>query len=300
LHPNAQKKLYGQIDAIAGQKIISTHSPYIAATAMLGQIRNFYKDETVTCGRIKTELLSDEDIRKINRQVINTNGEIFFSRLLVFFEGETEAQALPIFTLKHFGKTAGETGLNFVGVGGYGGYLPFIRFAEAFNIPWLIFSDGEEKAKKSIRNSLKKLYDRNQVDLESIHNVFILDNECDFEGYLLNCGYIEEIKLALTSLHSEDYLEEQIKKTDGTNAKRIKTDETCDACKQNIYKDIIRDYSGDDGFKRALYDCMISQKTQFGPAIAEQIIKSEKDLPPKVIALFGKISAILKIEEAKA
>ena len=29
LHPNAQKKLFRQIDAIAGQKIISTHSPYI-------------------------------------------------------------------------------------------------------------------------------------------------------------------------------------------------------------------------------------------------------------------------------
>jgi putative ATP-dependent endonuclease of OLD family len=42
LHPNAQKQLYSQINSIAGQKIISTHSPYIAAVAELGQIRNFY------------------------------------------------------------------------------------------------------------------------------------------------------------------------------------------------------------------------------------------------------------------
>ncbi len=100
LHPNAQKKLYGQIDAISGQKIISTHSPYIAASAELGQIRNFYKGETVTCGKIDIGSLTDEDIRKINRQVINTRGEIFFSKMIVFFEGETEEQALPIFRPK--------------------------------------------------------------------------------------------------------------------------------------------------------------------------------------------------------
>ena len=299
LHPNAQKKLYGQIDAIAGQKIISTHSPYIAAVAKLGQIRNFYKAETVTCGRIDIDSLTPEDIRKINRQVINTRGEIFFSKVIVFFEGETEEQALPIFARKHFNKTAYEMGLDFVGVGGYGNYLPFLRFAEALKIPWIIFSDGEEEAKMSIQSALKKLYDKSEVDLESISNVFILDNECDFEGYLIDCGYIEEIKLALTNLHSEDYLEEQIKKNDGTKGKRIETDKTCDVCKQSIYTDVLRDYSGDDGFKRALYDCMTSQKAQFGPAIAEQIIQSDKGLPPKVIDLFGKIAAILKMQEVK-
>ena len=300
LHPNAQKKLYEQINAIAGQKIISTHSPYIAATAKLGQIRNFYKDETVTCGKIEIDSLNDEDIRKINRQVINTRGEIFFSKVIVFFEGETEEQALPIFARKHFNKTPVEMGLDFVGVGGSGSYLPFLRFAEALKIPWIIFSDGEENVKKSIWSTLKKLYNTSEVDLESISNVFILDNECDFEGYLINCGYIEEIKLALMNLHSEGYLEEQIKKNDGTKEKRIKTDKTCDVCKQSIYTDVLRDYRGDDGFKRALYDCMTSQKTQFSPAIAEQIIQSDKGLPPKVIDLFGKIAAILKMQEAEA
>lgn len=125
LHPNAQKKLYGQINSIAGQKIISTHSPYIAAAGELKQIRNFYKDDTVHCGKIKTELLTPEDIRKINRQVINTRGEIFFSKLLVFFEGETEEQALPIFAQNYFGKSPVEMVIDFVGVGGYKSYLLF-------------------------------------------------------------------------------------------------------------------------------------------------------------------------------
>ena len=300
LHPNAQKKLFGQIDAISGQKIIATHSPYIAATANLGQIRNFYKDETVTCGRIKTGSLTGEEIRKINRQVINTRGEIFFSKLIVFFEGETEEQALPIFAQKHFGKTSVEMGFDFVGVGGHGNYLPFLRFAEALNIPWLIFSDGESKVKKKLIKDLKEILNKNEIDLDSENNVVVLDNEYDFEMYLLASGYEEEIKIAFSKLHSDTYLEEEIKKKDGTTRRRIKTTATCDICKQSIYEDVLRDYSSDDGYRRALYDCMTSQKAQFGPVIAQAIDESEKDLPPKVIALFGKISTILKIEEAEA
>lgn len=300
LHPNAQKKLYGQINTIAGQKIISTHSPYIAATAELGQIRNFYKDKRVTCGRIRTDRLTPEDLRKINRQVSNTRGEIFFSKVIVFCEGETEEQALPIFAQKYFGKTPVEIGVDFIGVGGYGNYLQFLHFAEALKIPWFILSDGEKKAVKSVRDTLKKLNNVSEIDLSSVSNVFVLDNECDFEKYLINCGYIEEIKMALTELHDDNYLEEQIKKNDRTTEKRIKTEKICNSCKQNIYKGILRDYSNDDGFKRALYDCMISQKAPFGPAIADQIIQGDKeDLPPKILELFNKIASILNIQETK-
>ncbi|MCD6366000.1 MAG: AAA family ATPase [Bacteroidales bacterium] len=299
LHPNAQKKLFGQINAISGQKIIATHSPYIAATANLGQIRNFYKEETVTCGRIEIDNLEPEDIRKINRQVINTRGEIFFSKLIVFFEGETEEQALPIFAQKHFNKTPVEMGLDFVGVGGHGNYLPFLRFAEVLNIPWLIFSDGESKVKKKLIKDLKKILNKNEIDLDSENNVVVLDHEYDFERYLLANGYEEEIKTAFSKLHSDTYLEEEIKKKDGTTRRRIKTTAICDTCKQSIYEDVLRDYSSDDGYQQALYDCMTSQKAQFGPVIAQAINESEKALPPKVIALFGKISTILKIEAAE-
>jgi len=49
-----------------------------------------------------------------------------------------------------------------------------------------------------------------------------------------------------------------------------------------------------------LYEIITNSKTQFGPAIAEQIIKSEKDLPPKVVDLFTKIKSTLKIEEVES
>ncbi len=297
LHPNAQKKLFSQINEIDGQKIISTHSPYIAATAHLSQIRNFYKDKIVKCGSLDISSLEPEDVRKITRQVINSRGEIFFSKLIVFFEGETEEQALPIFAEKYFDKTPVEMGIDFVGVGGYGGYLPFLRFAEALNIPWLIFSDGEKKAKKAVKSALKKIQKVEEINLTEFDNIFILDDLADFEKYLINTEYVEEIKSALKELYTDDYLENRIKQLNGTKDKTIKTEKVCDACKQNIYEDLLRDYNGDEGFLQALYDVVTSDKTKFAPAIAEQIVSSEKDLPPKVKDLFAKITEILELKE---
>jgi len=294
LHPNAQKKLYSQIAGIKGQKIISTHSPYIAASAELSQLRNIYKNNvSVACGEINMKELIPEDIRKINRQVINTRGELFFSKAIVYCEGETEEQALPIFAEHFFKKTPVEMGIDFVGVGGKGNYLPFLRVAEALKIPWFILGDGEKDTIKSLKKSLKQLYNR-EIEIEEVSNIFVLDKECDFEKYLIEKDYVDEIKAAFIKLHSATYLEDEIRKKDGTKKERIKTDTVCDKCSQNIYQDISRNYNGDQGFKEALYDCMISQKTQFGPVIAEAIIESGKPLPPKVKELFEKIKSFLE------
>jgi putative ATP-dependent endonuclease of OLD family len=276
LHPNAQKKLFGQINAISGQKIIATHSPYIAATANLGQIRNFYKDVTVTCGRVETDSLTGEEIRKINRQVINTRGEIFFSKLIVFFEGETEEQALPIFAQKHFGKTPVEMGLDFIGVGGYGGYLPFLRFAEALKIPWLIFSDAENTPEKNIKASVLQQFSNCGSTKNESDCIVFVDDGNDFEKQLINDGFGDEIRKAIASF--DVYKNEQHRVAKEPN--RLKEIEKYDDNK--------------------LYKIIKGRKTKYDPAIAEQIIQSKKDLPPKVIALFGKISAILKMEEAEA
>lgn len=267
LHPNAQKKLFGQINSIVGQKIISTHSPYIAATAELKQVRNFYKDEQVHCGKIDIENLNSEEIRKINRQVINSRGEIFFSKLIVFFEGETEEQALPIFAEKYFGKTPVEMGLDYVGVGGYGNYLPFLRFAESLNIPWLIFSDAEN----NVVESVKKQFADNHSSKGESDSIVFLDDGNDLEKQLLADGFSDEIKQAI--IEQSKYGNEQHKRAKETE---------------------IADYDDDK-----LYKIITGSKTQYGPAIAEQIKQSGKALPPKVINLFEKISTLLQIEEVE-
>jgi putative ATP-dependent endonuclease of OLD family len=265
LHPNAQKKLYGQIEGISGQKIISTHSPYIAASSNLDQIRNLYKDIKVSCGLVDTQTLSVEDIRKIKRQVINTRGEIFFSKLIIFFEGETEEQALPILAERHFGCSPVNTGIDFIGVGGQGNYLTFIRFADSLNIPWLILSDAEDNVKASVKQQFLSSL---PVKAESEVIVF-LDDGNDFERQMIDDGYSDEIKRAIIS--QTDFHNDQHRA-----AKELEINGYDDEC---------------------LYGIITGNKTQFGPEIAQQIVLSEKTLPPKVVALFAKVSSMLGCSE---
>jgi putative ATP-dependent endonuclease of OLD family len=268
LHPNAQKKLYSQMDAIPGQKIISTHSPYIAATAGLKQIRSFYKNEKLTCGQIDTNSLLPEDLRKINRQVINTRGEIFFSKLIVFFEGETEEQALPIFFEKHFNKTPVEMGVDFVGVGGYGGYLTFLRFAESLKIPWLILSDAEI-APNNIKGHVQNQFQQCNSSRTESDCVIFLDDGFDIERQLIHDGFQDEIKLVIESF--DVYNNEQHR-----------------AATEQRRQLEIQEFDDNQ-----LYGVITYSKTKFGPAVAEKIVDSDKNLPPKVLELFEKISNIL-------
>ncbi len=274
LHPNAQKKLYNQINSIIGQKIISTHSPYIAATSELKQIRSFYKNEAVNCGKVDVDELTEEEIRKINRQVINCRGEILFSKLIVFFEGETEEQALPIFSEKYFGNKPLEMGLDFVGVGGKGNYLPFLRFAESLNIPWLIFSDGEEDTVKLVKDKVQELSKISKGDEEKYLDLIIfLDDGNNFEKQLISDGFEDEIKKAIIA----------------------QKEFSCEKHK-NAYVEKINKHSSD-----CLLKTMDSNKTQLAPEIAEQIIKRERTpLPPKVLDLFTKVKSIIQIEDLKS
>ncbi len=296
LHPDAQKRLYKQILEMPGQKIVSTHSPYIAATANIFELRNMYKNhENVLCGSLDKTNLEVNDIRSLKQKVLNTKGEIIFSKALVFFEGETEEQALPIFAEKYFGYNPISSGIDFVGVGGCGNYFPFIYLASKFNIPWYIFSDGEVKAQKNVLKAYKRLTGL-ESDLNEIQNIVIIQNNSDFEQMLIDEGYKEEIEEAIKSIKNDsDYISKYIESRNGTSRGRYETSEICDCCGQHIYKDDIRDYSGDEGYLKVLNDIMTSNKTEIAPEVANNIANSAMGIPQIVRQLFDKIKEDLHI-----
>ena len=187
LHPQAQRSLFRQIKRMPGQRIISTHSPYICGQSEIAHIRHFSKnaEETLVC-RIDLgtgeKKLTEEDLRKIDRQVMNTRGDMLFARALVFFEGETEEQAVPDFAEKHWGKHPNDLGYSLVGVGGKGSYLPFLRMAESFKIPWFIFSDGEADTITAVNAALAAL---GQSAIPNNPRVIVLPGGKKFETYIV-------------------------------------------------------------------------------------------------------------------
>lgn len=291
LHPNAQKKLYRQMASMNGQSIISTHSTYIGATAELHEIRGIYKGaENVSIGKIHTTDIDPEDLRKIRRQVINTRGDIFFAKVLVFFEGETEEQALPIFAEKFFGMHMTEIGVDFIGVGGNGNYLPFLRLAESMGIPWFILSDGEASTITKVNRALNDLRG-SAIDISREANIFILENGMNFEQTLVNEGYNKEIEDSFEKLKGAGSYANFVAQGHGSVRAQVDAGTTCITCGVGLKNVVTRDYITNPN--EALYDCMVSRKTAFGPVVATEICTVSASLPKKITELLTAVKDVI-------
>ena len=292
LHPNAQRTLYRQLIDVPGQVIISTHSPYIAGLAELHEIKYLNKPESsVQVYQLRTEF-EDDDLRKLKREVVHSRGELLFSKAIVLSEGETEEQALPELFESYTGKHPFSLGINFVGVNGSGAkYRPFLILGKDLNIPVFIFSDGEAQTVKELKKNYEKVF--GATDIEKAPNITILDGT-DFEGYLLSQGYQDLIEKTIQQVAgNDDAIGKWIEKREGTSLKRVKTDKpNCITCKQPIFEDVNRDYSGEHGRVRAILDILDSSKPLYAKAITDNLTKLPREhLPAKVVELFKQIES---------
>ncbi|MFM2415921.1 MAG: hypothetical protein RL385_644 [Pseudomonadota bacterium] len=275
LHPQAQRSLFAHIKQVTGQRIVSTHSPYFAGQAPLEDLRLFFKnngDTTVT--KLDTSALGKDDIRKLQDTVIDTRGDILFSRAVVLFEGQTEEQALPVYAEKYWGATIHELGFCFVRANGTD-YFPFIWLAKAMRIPWYVFADGELGPVKQLDAALEKA---GETDSARCSNVVVLPNNQGFEPYLLSEGYLAAIEQAIDrcegkSKHLDDFMEHMQgqKKRGGT----------------------LRDYTVPNGRQLAASDYLERNKTRAAKQVA-LAISSDADpkrrFPKKIEELFETIS----------
>jgi len=204
LHPQAQRSLFEQIQQIPGQRIISTHSPYICAHADIRTFLHFGKvgnGTTVNTFDVPGDPLTPEEMRRINREVMNTRGDLLFSRYIVLFEGDTEEQALPAFAKTHWGLHPHELGISFIGVRGAGAYTPFLRLAIRFGIPWCIFSDGAVHELAQLDGCLARVSRPPGV---SNPNVFVIPGGGDFEGYITQPSHLDLIRDMMADLANEE------------------------------------------------------------------------------------------------
>ena len=180
------------------------------------------------------------EIAKIEREVINTHGELIFSSAIVLCEGITEEQALPIYFKEFFGVEPVFLGINIIGIGGQN-YQTYLKFIKEFELKWYIFSDGEKAAKKSVNKAVKVL---TNVSYENLPNVVVIENGYDYEKMLIKNGNSDEIIAAINEINeNENYYTSYIEKLNGeVKTKRRKTDKPpCALCGQDIYEDYVEE-----------------------------------------------------------
>lgn len=299
LHPQAQRRIYKQIQNIKGQKLVSTHSPMIVAQADLKEIMHISKINGTSCvNYINLSDLTPDELRRIQYEVFKSRGDLLFANGIILCEGETEEQALPVFFSEYFGSEYYEYGLNIISVGGKGKYKPFLQVAKDLCIPFFILSDGEVETIKKVSKDIKKIFGE-EKEISEYSNVKFLPNQCDFEMYLLNEGYETEILKVIEVIFGEDYLPSFIKRLDGMVKKREKTSSICGECNQNIFTDVIRDYQGKEGYQRAILDCIHDNKTAYSSIIADVILEQRTDetkVPSVIRGLFETLNDCLHIK----
>lgn len=186
LHPQGQRSLFAHIRQITGQRIVSTHSPYFAGQARLEDLRLLIKRGGETFAtKLDLSALKSDDRRKLQDTVIDSRGDLLFARAVVFFEGQTEEQALPVWAKEYWGSSIHELGFSFVRVNGTD-YFPFIWLAKNLYIPWYVFGDGEAIPVNNLENALKKA---GHSKISDSDNVVVLPNGNNFEKQLLAEGY---------------------------------------------------------------------------------------------------------------
>lgn len=286
-HPQIEQQLSDQLYKFAGQKLITTHSPYVINSSKLNLHDLIRVSQKNGCTEIhpfdSNYRLSQFDLERIMRDVIMHHADILFTqRAVVLCEGITEYQALPIFFKAWFKQNPSAFGIQFLSVGGQN-YVPFLQLIDTLGLNWFIFSDGEKDTINTIGNMILEVFDADYTDFS---NIIIIDNGRDWEWHLIDNGYSPQISNALGRYHNNpSYLPEYINNL-------IKDDQSY-ARKHNCEPK----YSGQDGFNKAVYSCCTKRraKASYAPYVAYEILTLPEPqcFPPKVRELFEQIENIV-------
>jgi putative ATP-dependent endonuclease of OLD family len=284
LHPQGQRSLFSHIRQITGQRVVSTHSPYFAGQARLEDLRLLIKrdGETIATKLDLSELKLDAR-RKLQDTVIDSRGDLLFARAVVFFEGQTEEQALPVWAMKYWGCSIHELGFSFVRVNGTD-YFPFIWLAKALEIPWYVLGDGEAQPVKSLGDALKNA---SHTAIAASPNVVVLPSGNNFERQLLADGYQAEMEAALDEvLGNKPFLDGYMEKLHGSPRKG----------------GTIRDYKSADARVQATADAVGENKLRMARPIAEKIVglaDPNRHFPANIEKLFAILAAAHGVPKAE-
>lgn len=290
LHPQAQRAVFTLLQDIPGQKIISTHSPYVASIADAfdfrllrregGSVKAFWLDDKLPDG---TPAFSDEEKDMLRRFVQHQHGEVLFAQLVILFEGDTEEAMLPVFAHHHWRGGADSLGVSFVRAGAAGNYKHFLKLLEALRIPWLIFSDGDAEGQKGVgaaQEAIGRALDRNSPE------VVMLPPGQDIENYLLGRGYRPQAESAARRYEGDMALEDYRNRYHGQKAKGGAT----------------RDYQSSGWEERLMLDYLKAHKGKaYGRALAEEILEQgQPPIPPLILELLERADQRLQAAGAAA
>lgn len=205
VHPHAQRSIFQQISKMSGQKLISTHSPFVVDQANIYDYVLLKNENGITTTKRipkyqytfkfkyglpeaayeSLKFLTRDEELLIKRYVQYRNTELFFSSIFILCEGDTEKVLLERFFPYYKSKTPGQFGISVISCGGQV-YSPFLKIAnkDALDLKWYILSDAESDTKQALKGIIKNCgYD---YDICKKNQIIYLPSGMDMESYYID------------------------------------------------------------------------------------------------------------------
>jgi putative ATP-dependent endonuclease of OLD family len=182
LHPSAVRAVGQLLAKLGGQKIITTHSGDLLASAPLTSLRRVRRrGNDIDVFRIQDGAIDPADLRRLDHHLRRLRGGVLFARVWILVEGETDETVIQEAAriLGHDLFAMGICCFKFTELG----IEPYIKLADALGIHWIAVADNDPAGQGYIATAQAMLTGRVAAD----HIVML--PAWDIETYLCISGY---------------------------------------------------------------------------------------------------------------
>lgn len=219
LHPCAVRSLWSGLEAIPGQKIITTHSGDLLGRVPLKSVRRFCRiDGTVAVRQVSSGTLTEIEKRKIDFHLKASRGELLFARCWLLGEGESEYWLFNE-VANVLGYDLDRLGVRVVGYQNSSGITPLLKLANALGINWFVASDGDQQGQSDMKNCKKYLDGRDankQIYRFKQPNIEVFLCESGFGAVYENHISPQKQQNVSAQTGSREYWEQVVKARDDT------------------------------------------------------------------------------------
>jgi putative ATP-dependent endonuclease of OLD family len=191
LHPQAIVALRDVIAHLEGQTLVTTHSPQLVAELPPGDVRVIRRTAEGTRALGLPEATAKK-IAQFRRFVERPHGEIFFARLVVFGDGTSERNALPVLVAPLLGADPAGLGVTFVDCESMGDPKVGKAIEALYHLetPWLVFADNDESGIAALAAIVDPATGN---PLTFGHPSVIKSGNKQIEQLLVDAGYLAEV-----------------------------------------------------------------------------------------------------------
>ena len=222
LHPSATHAVAALLQELPGQKIIATHSGDLVVECPITALRRLRrKAGKITVYSLEENVLTGDEIRKINHHIRASRGSALFARCWLLVEGEAD-RLIVEGCARVLGRDLLYEGVSCIEYQHIGiGVETLIKFADSMGIEWHIVADNDGAGNQYVRSAQRQIGNRDET-----RHISQLEHG-DLEVFLCNEGYghIYEKNISpqkasnITSLKEDPDYWTQVTKAQGDNSK---------------------------------------------------------------------------------